>query len=162
MLHAAQRGTGLKHILFICHGNICRSAAAEVVFNQLAQDAGLGDRLRAESAAATREEIGNDIYPPMKRALMGRGFACPRHAARQTVRADYEKYEYIIGMDDENMADMRYIYGGDPRHKLSRLLDWAGLPGASISDPWYTRDFEGALSEIERGCRGLLAALTKE
>ena len=145
-------------ILFICHGNICRSAAAEVVMNRLIGEAGL-DGVRAESAAATREEIGNDIYPPMKRALLARGYACPRHAARQTVRADYAAYDYIIGMDGENMADMRYIYGGDPRGKLSRLLDWAGENGANIPDPWYTRDFEGALSAIERGCRGLLEAL---
>ena len=81
----------MKTILFICHGNICRSAAAEVVFNQLARAAGVAERVRAESAAATREEIGNDIYPPMKRALAGRGYVCPRHAARQTVRADYDK-----------------------------------------------------------------------
>ena len=145
-------------ILFICHGNICRSAAAEVVMNRLIGEAGV-DGVRAESAAATREEIGNDIYPPMKRALLARGYACPRHAARQTVRADYAAYDYIIGMDGENMADMRYIYGGDPRGKLSRLLDWAGENGADIPDPWYTRDFEGALSAIERGCRGLLEAL---
>ncbi len=145
-------------ILFICHGNICRSAAAEVVMNRLIGEAGL-DGVRAASAAATREEIGNDIYPPMKRALLARGYACPRHAARQTVRADYAAYDYIIGMDGENMADMRYIYGGDPRGKLSRLLDWAGENGADIPDPWYTRDFEGALSAIERGCRGLLEAL---
>ena len=145
-------------VLMICHGNICRSAAAEVVMNRLIGEAGL-DGVRAASAAATREEIGNDIYPPMKRALLARGYACPRHAARQTVRADYAAYDYIIGMDGENMADMRYIYGGDPRGKLSRLLDWAGENGADIPDPWYTRDFEGALSAIERGCRGLLEAL---
>lgn len=152
----------MMKVLMVCHGNICRSAAAEVVLNQLAREAGLEKVICAHSAAATREEIGNDIYPPMKRALMARGYACPRHAARQTVRADYDKYDYIIGMDDENMADMRYIYGGDRQGKLSRLLDWAGQTGQSISDPWYTRNFEGALSEIERGCRSLLAALRKE
>ena len=150
----------MLRILFVCHGNICRSAAAEVVFNQMAQEAG-GDRaVRAESAAATREEIGNDIYPPMKRALAARGYACPRHAARQTVRADYGRYDHIIGMDGENMADMRFIYGGDPQGKLARLLDFAGRPGADIADPWYSRDFDGALREIEAGCQGLLAALT--
>ena len=142
-------------ILFICHGNICRSAAAEVVLNQMAAEAGRQD-LRIASAAATREEIGNDIYPPMKKALVHAGYECARHAARQTVRADYAQWDYIIGMDDENMWDMKHIYGGDPERKLSMLLDWAGQPGREIDDPWYTRDFAGALKQIEEGCAGLL------
>ena len=104
-------------ILFICHGNICRSAAAEVVLKQMAEEAGRRD-LRIASAAATREEIGNDIYPPMKKALVNAGYACARHAARQTTRADYLQWDYIIGMDDENMWDMKHIYGGDPEVKL--------------------------------------------
>ena len=104
-------------ILFICHGNICRSAAAEVVLRQMAAEAGRQD-LRIASAAATREEIGNDIYPPMKKALVHAGYECARHAARQTVRADYAQWDYIIGMDDENMWDMKHIYGGDPDGKL--------------------------------------------
>lgn len=149
----------MMKVLMVCHGNICRSAAAEVIFNQLARQAGLEQALRADSAAATREELGNDIYPPMKRVLLARGYACPPHAARQTTRADYAEYDRIIGMDDENMYDMRRIYGGDPEDKLSYLLDWAGCPDRSISDPWYTRDFGGAVEEIEEGCRGLLRAL---
>jgi protein-tyrosine phosphatase len=145
----------MTKILFICHGNICRSAAAEVVLKQMAEEAGRRD-LRIASAAATREEIGNDIYPPMKRALENAGYACGRHAARQTVRADYGQWDYIIGMDDENMWDMKHIYGGDPDGKLSMLMDWAGKPGREIDDPWYTRDFAGALKQIEEGCAGLL------
>ena len=142
-------------ILFVCHGNICRSAAAEMVLKQMAREAGRKDLLIA-SAAATREEIGNDIYPPMKKALVNSGYECPRHAARQTTRADYAQYDHIIGMDDENMWDMKYIYGGDPDGKLSMLLDWSGRPGREIDDPWYTRDFTGALRQIEEGCRGIL------
>ena len=149
----------MKTILFICHGNICRSAAAEVVFNQLARAAGVAERVRAESAAATREEIGNDIYPPMKRALAGRGYVCPRHAARQTVRADYDKYDQIVGMDEENLRDMRRIYGGDPAGKLSYLMDWAGQAGQEVEDPWYTGNFDGVLTQIEAGCRGMIKSL---
>ena len=145
-------------ILFICHGNICRSAAAEVVLKQMAAEAGRKD-LAVASAAATREEIGNDIYPPMKKALVNRGYACAPHAARQTTREDYGKWDYIIGMDDENLWDMKRIYGGDPDGKLSMLLDWAGQAGREIDDPWYTRDFTGALRQIEEGCRGLLEVL---
>ena len=151
----------MTKILFICHGNICRSAAAEVVLKQMAEEAGRRD-LRIASAAATREEIGNDIYPPMKKALVNAGYACARHAARQTVRADYEQWDYLIGMDDENLWDMKYIYGGDPQGKISLLMDWAGQPGREIEDPWYTRNFTGVLRQIEEGCRGLLGKLQEK
>ena len=145
-------------ILFICHGNICRSAAAEVVLKRMAREKGLRD-WQISSAAATREEIGNGIYPPMKRALAAAGYECPPHAARQTTREDYAAWDYIIGMDRENLADMRRIYGGDPEGKLSLLFDWAGRPGREIDDPWYTRDFDGALREIIEGCGGIVGKL---
>ena len=145
-------------VLFICHGNICRSAAAEMVMKQMAREQGRKD-LQIASAAATREEIGNDIYPPMKKALIAAGYQCERHAARQTTRADYSQWDYIVGMDDENMWDMRHIYGGDPEGKLSLLLSWAGQRGQEIDDPWYTRDFSGVLRQIEDGCRGLLGRI---
>ena len=148
-------------ILFICHGNLCRSAAAEAVLKQMAEEAGRRD-LRIASAAATREEIGNDIYPPMKKALMNAGYVCPRHAARQTTRQDYEAWDYLIGMDDENLWFMKRIYGGDPQGKISLLLDWAGQPGQEIDDPWYTRDFTGALKQIEEGCAGLLRQIPEQ
>ena len=149
-------------ILFICHGNICRSAAAEVVLKQMAEEAGLGKAVRVESAAATREEIGNDLYPPMKQALERRGYRCARHAARQTVRADYGKWDYLIGMDRENLDDMLWIYGGDPERKITLLNDWAGRPGTEIEDPWYTRNFDGVLRQIEEGCRGLTEHLRQK
>ena len=146
-------------ILFICHGNICRSVAAEMVLKQMAHEAGRTD-LRIASAAATREEIGNDIYPPMKRALQENGYRCEPHAARQTVRADYDRYDLLIGMDTENLYDMKRIYGGDPGRKISLLRSWAGEPGMEIDDPWYTRDFRGALRQIEEGCKGILRRFT--
>ena len=145
-------------ILFICHGNICRSAAAEMVMKQMAREQGRKD-LRIASAAATREEIGNDIYPPMKKALAAAGYQCERHAARQTTRAEYSQWDYIVGMDDENMWDMRHIYGGDPEGKLSMLLDWAGKPGQEIDDLWYTRDLNGVLKQIEEGVRGMMRSI---
>ena len=151
----------MTKILFVCHGNICRSAAAEVVLKQMAEEAGRRD-LQVASAAATREEIGNDIYPPMKKALVNVGYTCGHHAARQTVRADYTQWDYIVGMDDENMWDMKHIYGGDLEGKLSMLLDWAGQPGREIDDPWYTRDFTGVLKQIEEGCAGLLRQIPKK
>lgn len=146
-------------ILFICHGNICRSVAAEMVMRQKVSERHDLPEMRIASAAATREEIGNDIYPPMKKALAGAGYTCHPHAARQTVREDYGKWDCIIGMDDENMWDMKRIYGGDPEGKLSLLLDWAGKMGREIDDPWYTRDFTGVLRQIEEGCDGLIRSI---
>ena len=148
-------------ILFICHGNICRSAAAEAVLLQMAREKRLRG-LRISSAAATREEIGNGIYPPMRRALAAAGYECPPHAARQTVRGDYDRYNLLIGMDLENISDMRYIYGGDPAEKISLLRNWAGEPDREIDDPWYTRDFRGALQQIESGCEGLLRFVKRQ
>ena len=145
-------------ILFICHGNICRSVAAEMVLKQMAREQGRRD-LCIASAAATREEIGNDIYPPMKRALTTAGYQCEPHAARQTTRADYGYWDYIIGMDEENLRDMKRIYGGDPDGKLSLLLSGAGQPGREIDDPWYTRDFSGALRQIEEGVQGMIQSI---
>ena len=145
-------------ILFVCHGNICRSAAAEMVLKQMIREEKMTE-IRVDSAAATREEIGNDVYPPMKKALTAAGYACEPHAARQTARGDYHRYDMLIGMDDENRWDMLRIYGGDPQKKISLLMDWAGEPGREIDDPWYTRDFSGALKQIEEGCKGLLRAI---
>lgn len=150
----------MTKIFFVCHGNICRSAAAEVVLKQMCRDGHLS-QAEVSSAAATREEIGNDIYPPMKKALREQGYVCPPHSARQTVRGDYDRYDYLIGMDYENLAAMKRIFGGDPLGKISLLRDWAGEPGQEIDDPWYTRDFRGSLAQIEAGCRGIVQFLKK-
>ena len=131
-----------------------------MVLRQLAEENGLASQLTVSSAAATREEIGNDVYPPMKRSLRAAGYICHPHAARQMTRSDYGKWDYLIGMDEENLADMRRICGGDPDGRMSMLLDWAGKPGREIDDPWYTRDFDGALRQIEEGCRALLSHLS--
>ena len=146
-------------VLFICHGNICRSVAAEMVLRQMVEAEGLTGRVAAASAAATREEIGNDIYPPMRKALVRAGVTCHPHAARQTTREDARQYDCLVGMDEENLNDMRRIYGPEAEGRISLLWDWAGHPGREISDPWYTRNFDGCLQEIITGCRGLLAAL---
>ena len=145
-------------ILFICHGNICRSAAAEVVLAQMIRERGK-EGFSVSSAATTREEIGNDIYPPMIRALEKAGYTPAPHAARQTTPADYHAWDYIICMDQENLWDLRRIYSGDPEGKVSLLAAWAGHPGQEIEDPWYTRNFSGVLRQIEEGCRGILTKL---
>ncbi len=146
-------------IIFVCHGNICRSAAAEMVMRQMIRENGLEKRISADSAAATAEEIGNDIYPPMKRTLLAHGIACTPHAARLLVRRDGERYDMIIGMDRENLWDMRRILGEKATDRCSLLMDHAGLPGREVADPWYTRDFERAYADVEAGCRGLIRKL---
>ena len=143
-------------ILFICHGNICRSAAAEMVLTELARKRGMAEQFQIASAATSREEIGNDVYPPMKKALSAAGIPCLPHAARQVTRSEYSQWDYIIGMDDENMWNLRRLFENDPERKLSMLLDWAGMPGREIDDPWYTRDFTGVLKQIQQGCEGLM------
>ena len=148
----------MTKILFVCHGNICRSAAAEMVLRQMLREKGLRD-VTVSSAATSREEIGNDIYPPMKKVLLQHGYTCEPHAARQTVQADYDRYDYLIGMDSENLYEMNRIYRGDPRGKISLLRSWCGEAGKEIDDPWYTRDFATALRQIEAGCRGWLESV---
>ena len=149
----------MTKILFVCHGNICRSPAAEFVFRSLAKKAGLQDQFEVASAATSSEEIGNPVYPPMRRVLEARGYSCEGKTARRIRRADYDYYDLIIGMDDENRWNLRRFYDGDPEGKLHDLMEYTPHP-EEIPDPWYTRDFAGALDAIEYGCERLLTALT--
>ena len=149
----------MTKILFVCHGNICRSPMAEFVMKKLAADAGLSAQFHIESAATSREELGNPVYPPARRKLAEHGISCAGHAARQMTRADYEKNDLLIGMDQENLRNMQRICGEDPDGKLSLLMDHTSRP-SSVADPWYTGDFESTWRDVEEGCRGLLAELT--
>ncbi len=146
----------MTKILFVCHGNICRSPMAEFVMKDLVKKAGLEAQYFIASAAATREEIGNPVYPPARRMLAAHGISCAGHAARQLTCADYTAFDLLVGMDDENLRDMRSICGGDPEGKISRLLDHTARPG-DVSDPWYTGDFEATWRDVAEGCAALLA-----
>ena len=142
-------------VLFICHGNICRSPMAEFVMKDLVQKAGLEHAFSIASAATSTEEIGNPVYPPARRKLAQHGIGCAGHAARQLRRDDYDRYDYLIGMDSANLRNMHRICGGDPAGKISLLLDWTDRPG-SVADPWYTGDFEATWQDVLEGCRNLL------
>ena len=131
----------MKKILFVCHGNICRSPMAEYVMKDLVKKAGLAAQFHIESAATSTEEIGNPVYPPARRKLAEHGISCAGHAARQLTREDYDRWDLLIGMDGANLRNMRRICGGDPAGKLRLLLDCAGRSG-EVADPWYTGDFE--------------------
>ena len=148
-------------LLFVCHGNICRSPMAEFVMKDLVQKAGLDGGFVIDSAATSTEEIGNPVYPPARRKLAEHGIGCAGHAARQMQRADYSRYDLLIGMDQENLYNMRRICGGDPEGKIHLLLDYTARPG-SVADPWYTGDFERTWQDVLEGCRALLARLTAQ
>lgn len=146
-------------ILFVCHGNICRSPMAEYVMKDLVRQAGLEAQFEIASAATSTEEIGNPVYPPARQKLAEHGIGCSGHAARQLTRQDYETFDVLIGMDSANLRNMRRICGGDPEKKIHLLLDYANRPGQEVADPWYTGDFSKTWEDVLQGCQGLLAAL---
>ena len=145
-------------ILFVCHGNICRSPMAEFVMKDLVQKAGLDGQLAIASAATSTEEIGNPVYPPARRKLAEHGIRCDGKRARQLRRDDYTRYDLLIGMDRANVRNMERICGGDPEGKLHLLLEYTARPG-EVADPWYTGDFQATWEDVEAGCTGLLKSL---
>ena len=144
----------------MCHGNICRSPAAEFYLRSLAVKAGLSDEIEVSSAATSSEELGNPVYPPMRRVLEARGLCCDGKTARRVRRSDYDCFDLIIGMDEENRWDLSRLFHGDPQGKLHMLNEYVGRGGEDIADPWYTRDFSGCMDEIELACLALFEELT--
>ncbi len=149
----------MTRILFVCHGNICRSVGAQYIFQDLINKEGLAEQFFVDSAATSTEEIGNPIYPPMRKALVKMGVPVGSHTARQLHKADYGKYGLIIGMDEENGYYMKRILGEDPEGKVHYLMEYTDTPDKKIADPWYTREFSLCAGQIEKGCRGLLEYL---
>ena len=147
-------------VLFICHGNICRSPMAEFVFRDMVRRQGLGDQFHIASAATSREEIGNSIYPPAKRKLAQHGINSDGHRARQLTKKDYEEYDYLLAAEQYNIRNMMRILGSDPQNKVCRLLDFSSRP-RDIDDPWYSGDFETAYRDIYEGCEALLAHIRR-
>ena len=132
---------------------------AEFVMKDLVKKAGLPSQFHIASAATSREEIGNPVYPPARRKLAEHGIACGGKTARQLTRADYGAYDLLIGMDQANLRNMRRICGGDPEGKIHLLLEYADRSGQEVADPWYTGDFEATWQDVLAGCQGLLASL---
>ena len=143
-------------ILFVCHGNICRSPMGEFILKDLAAKAGLADRFQIESAATSTEEIGNPVYPPARRKLAQHGIDCAGKTARQLTADDYGRFDLLLGMDRANIRNMTRICGGDPQGKIHLLMEYAGHPGREVADPWYTGDFDAAWDDVLAGCQGLL------
>lgn len=148
------------HVIFVCHGNICRSPMAEFVMKELAKSVGLLEKFVITSAAVSTEEIGNDMYPPAKRKLYEKQIPFAYKRARQITREDYLGNDYVIIMDKSNRRWLQYIIGEDSDGKVSQLMEWTG-ENRDVADPWYTGDFEQAYQDIEKGCRAILEKLIK-
>lgn len=148
-------------VLFVCHGNICRSPIAEYIMKDLVQKKGLERDFYIDSAATSYEETGNPVYPPARRILAKYNVPCGGHRARRMERSDYAEYDYLVGMEEYNIRNMLRILKSDPEGKVSRILDWTDRPG-DIDDPWYTGDFETAYRQIREGCEAMLEKLVRE
>ena len=146
----------VTRVLFVCHGNICRSPMAEFVLKDMVRKRGLEERFEIASAATSREEIGNPVYPPARRKLAEHGISCSGHHARQMTKADYDHYDMIICMDDNNKRNITRMTGGDPDNKISLLLDFTDRSGQQVADPWYTGNFDATWRDVTEGCEGLL------
>ena len=148
----------IHRILFVCHGNICRSPMAEFVMKDLVRKAGREDEFEIESAATSTEEIGNEVYPPAKRKLAEHDISCKGKTARQMTRRDYDRFDLLIGMDSANFRNMNRICGGDPEMKIHLLMDYTNEP-RDVADPWYTGNFEATWRDVLEGCQCLLEQL---
>ena len=151
----------MVRILFVCHGNICRSPMAEFVMKDLVRKAGRAEEFSIASAATSTEEIGNPVYPPARRMLAAHGIDCTGKTARQLRKADYAQYDYLIGMDQANFRNMQRMCGGDPDGKIHLLLDFTDRPG-QVADPWYTGDFQATWEDVLEGCEGLLCYIDNQ
>ncbi|WP_419543613.1 low molecular weight protein-tyrosine-phosphatase [Negativibacillus massiliensis] len=145
-------------VLFICHGNICRSPMGEFILKKMVKEKGLADKFEIASAATSTEEIGNPVYPPAKRKLKEHGIDCSGKYAVQLKRIDYDRYDYFLCMDNRNIQNTLRIFGSDPEGKVSLLLSYCG-ERREVADPWYTDDFDTAYDDIWRGCRAFLEML---
>ncbi len=147
-------------IMFVCHGNICRSPMAEFIMKELVKNKGLDDKFYIASAATSYEEIGNSVYPPVKQLLSKIGICIDGKRAIRVTKQDYDNYDYLICMDKNNLTNIKGIVGEDINNKIYRLLDFSDTPN-DVADPWYTGDFESTQRDIDKGCKALLEYIIK-
>ena len=145
-------------ILFVCHGNICRSPMAEFVMKDMVKKKGISDMFEIASAATSTEALGETVYPPARRKMNEKGINCSGKTARQMTTDDYGYYDYIVAMDRLNLRNMSRFVGNDPDNKVSLLMDYTSTP-RDVADPWYTGDFEQTWDDVCAGCKGLLERL---
>ena len=149
-------------VLFLCHGNICRSPMAEFIFKDMVEKRGMAEDFYVESCATSTEEIwngiGNPVYPPAKRELAKHGISCEGKRARQVTKADYDNFDILVCMDNNNIRNIKWIIPSDPQNKICKLMSFTG-GDANVADPWYTGDFETTYNDILKGCEALLEYL---
>lgn len=145
-------------ILFICHGNICRSAMAQCVMQHMVDEAGLSDAFTIDSAATTNEEIGNPLYPPARKKLAEEGVPIVPHRARRVQAGEHEGWDYIVTMDEENMRHLRRIFGPENMGRVRKLMSYVGVQ-RDVADPWYTGDFDSCYDDVLAGCKDLMEAV---
>ena len=150
----------MTKIMFVCHGNICRSPMAEFIMKKLVREENLESEFVISSSATSTEEIGNPVYPPAREELKRHGISCAGKYAVQLKKSDYEKYDLFLVMDSNNLRNIRRIFSADPQNKIHKLLEYAGR-NDDVDDPWYTRRFDVAYNDIYEGCQGLLESLTR-
>ena len=138
-------------ILFVCHGNICRSPMAEFVLKDMAEKAGVSHKFRIASAAVSREELGNPVYPPARRELASHGIACDGHHARQITRSDLAEYDYIYYMDSANRRRLESMF---PEYK-----DFRPFLSRDVADPWYSGNFTQTWADVVEGCKRIMEEL---
>lgn len=145
-------------IMFVCHGNICRSPMAEFVLKDMVDRRGIADSFIIESAATTSEELGNPVHHGTRKRLAEEGISVEGKVAKRLRKEDYDNFDLIIGMDAENMRDMRRLFGNDPAGKVYKMLEFAGID-RDVADPWYTGNFDATYDDVHAGCIGLLSWL---
>ncbi len=151
----------MTKIMFVCHGNICRSPMAEFIMKNLVKEHNMDDEFFIRSSATSTEEIGNPVYPPAVEELNRHGISCDGKRAVQLEKSDYHKYDLFLIMDDINQRNIKRIFTSDPENKVHKLLEFT-VSGGNVADPWYSGRFDVAYSDIYRGCKGLFEHLLNE
>lgn len=150
----------MHRILFVCHGNICRSPMAEFIMKQKVEERGIEEDFYIESCATSSEEIGNPVYPPAKQVLQRRGINCSAKRARKITKGDYERFDYIVCMDSNNLRNLKLMFPNDNGKKISKILSFTGID-RDVADPWYSGDFSATEEDVCIGCEAILKYIEK-
>ena len=150
----------MHKILFVCLGNICRSPMAEFIMKQMVEQRGIADKFYIESCATSNEEVGNPVYPPARQVLQSRGINCSAKRARKITKGDYDRFDYIVCMDSNNLRNLKLMFPNDNGKKISKLLSFAGIE-RDVADPWYSGDFTATEEDVCLGCEAILKYIEK-